>query len=397
MVHNIVNKTYTINTYLNTFHTHVVNSRKAENMVKLKGILEWEAIGLTFIQSIILMLFQTIKDDRTISSVYYIIVGKKSSQTIQDIHLYNLTRFFRSYPMIKKEEFDQQIRYLENNQLLIVDYETNRATPTKKAENSVKQFINLNPYLTCLNGWQYHKIERIFWCRLDVLVQTVSNIIHYENRFIPIQTDRTLHTWVKSYVKQWGGTRYELSKKLYDELFQLLHDTFPVKQEIIIFRLSGYKHIGKTNEQIADLLQMEKSQYYFQFLSALHYIISHISTNKSKYPCLSELIDDNLLAEPYTNSTLRTKQLLEKNYSLEQIAQTRKLKMSTIEDHVVEIVLQNHTFPIETFVNEHQMLAISEVIKRTQSKKLTQIKNELKDISFFQIRLVLARMDVGNC
>lgn len=343
------------------------------------------------------MLFQTIKDDRTISSVYYIIVGKKSSQTIQDIHLYNLTRFFRSYPMMKKEEFNQQIRYLENNQLLIVDYEANRATPTKKAENSVKQFINLNPYLTCLNGWQYHKIERIFWCRLDVLVQTVSNIIHYENRFIPIQTDRTFHTWVKSYVKQWGGTRYELSKKLYDELFQLLHDTFPVKQEIIIFRLSGYKHIGKTNEQIAELLQMEKSQYYFQFLSALHYIISHISTNKSKYPCLSELIDDNLLEEPYTNSTLRTKQLLEKNYTLEQIAQTRKLKMSTIEDHVVEIVLQNHTFPIETFVNEHQILAISEVVKRTQSKKLTQIKNELKDISFFQIRLVLARMDVGNC
>lgn len=366
-------------------------------MVKLKGILELGAVSLSMIQSVILMLFQTIKDDRTISSIYYIIVGKKSSQTIQDIHLYHLTRFFRCYPMMGKEEFGKHIHYLENNQFLIVDHENNRAIPTKKAEIDSKQFAELNPYLTYLNGWQYHKIERVFWRRLDLLIQTVSNIIHYENRFIPIQTDRNLHTWVKNYVKQWSGSRYELSKKLHDELFQLFNDNFPVKQEIIIFRLSGYKHIGSTNEQITDLLQMERSQYYIQFLSAVHYIISQISMNKKKYPHLTGLIDDNHLAEPYTNSTLRTKQLLEKNYSLEQIAQMRKLKMNTIEDHIVEIVLQNQSFPITSFVNEQQMIAILEVAKRTQSKKLTQIKNELADISFFQIRLVLARMGVGNC
>ncbi|MEH6907985.1 hypothetical protein V7008_20090, partial [Neobacillus drentensis] len=59
------------------------------------------------IESIILYSIKQLKSERTIYSVYHLLNGKKSSQTIQDAHLFSLKKFFGIYEQLSRESFDE--------------------------------------------------------------------------------------------------------------------------------------------------------------------------------------------------------------------------------------------------------------------------------------------------
>ena len=55
-----------------------------------------DKMELTFLQTIILFCLQKINGERTIYSIYHLLKGKKSSQTIQDTHLFHLQSLFQT-------------------------------------------------------------------------------------------------------------------------------------------------------------------------------------------------------------------------------------------------------------------------------------------------------------
>lgn len=73
------------------------------------------------------------------------------------------------------------------------------------------------------------------------------------------------------------------------------------------------------------------------------------------------------------------------------------MKVNTIEDHLVEIVLSDKSFPIADYVSLDDEREIAAAINELGTKKLKAIKQMVdnKQISFFQIRLVLAKIGDG--
>ena len=62
---------------------------------------------------------------------------------------------------------------------------------------------------------------------------------------------------------------------------------------------------------------------------------------------------DNVKVSSYlTESSMQTKHFFEKGMSMDDIAQFASLKMSTIEDHFVEMSINDSEFPIEMFVSK---------------------------------------------
>ena len=102
----------------------------------------------------------------------------------------------------------------------------------------------------------------------------------------------------------------------------------------------------------------------------------------------------DLHQQKLTHSTQLTLQLINEGRSIIEIANTRRLKVNTIEDHLVEIVLSDRQFPIGDYVPNKMENKIWEAVNHLQTKQLKVIKQWLKDdeISFFQIRLVLAKV-----
>ncbi|MBO1914586.1 helix-turn-helix domain-containing protein, partial [Microvirga sp. 3-52] len=81
-------------------------------------------------------------------------------------------------------------------------------------------------------------------------------------------------------------------------------------------------------------------------------------SQSSQYPILTETIKDIKVLTYLTESTSKTKELFERGMSMQEISRLRHLKMSTIEDHFVEISNNDQSFPMEEFVSSIDVDAV---------------------------------------
>lgn len=88
-----------------------------------------------------------------------------------------------------------------------------------------------------------------------------------------------------------------------------------------------------------------------------------------------------------------TLKLYQEGFSVQQIADQRKLSLSTIEGHLA-FYIQSGKIKIGDVMNEEKVTVITNVIERMREKTLTPIKLELgDDYSFSEIRYVIAHLD----
>lgn len=344
---------------------------------------------LTFPQAIVLHNLNKIQGERTIFSLYHLFQGKRSSQTIQDAHLYQLTAFFHSFPSMTRSQLQSIVEGLIENGLAeeIADM---KVILTERGREELELHLIKEPLPTYINGWKYHQVTDLFWERLTLLIQVCSNLIHKERSFIPVRNKKDTLAWVKNYIGRQAEDRYQLSEKLYSELVYTLDNQF-TRPELIVSRLTGFGKIGLTSVQAAEMAGMDLIQYRFEFLNGLHAMFDRILEEPERSPLLFGLIKQQEQNVPLTLSTEKTYRLLQKGYSLVEIAAARNLKESTIEDHVVEIALSAKAFSIDQYVDTEKQKRILHAAKLISAKKLKQIRERVAGASYFEIRLVLAK------
>jgi uncharacterized protein YpbB len=331
--------------------------------------------------------------ERTIYSIYHLLKGKKTSQTIQDAHLFNLTSYFGIYPAITREYIEKAIHHLAGNEWIESCLEQ-RYCLTKLGEGQLFQLQRQNPAPVYLNGLKYHQIDRKLWERLSLLVQVVSNLINKETNYIPIQKDKETHDWLKTFLSKTKFQRNMLAKTFYTELVDCMESEQHINPSVFVFRLTGFQCIGQTSQQTAEMLNMDYEQYYLEFLNILHFLIEKITTYKNRFPLLHSILENSVPDTLMTNSSSKTYELLKMGYSIKQIAEFRRLKKSTIEDHIVEIAINIADFSIDDFVEPKQQSNILKVAEQTSSKQLKLIRNAVSSANYFEIRLVLAKHGV---
>jgi uncharacterized protein YpbB len=348
---------------------------------------------LLYFDKVILNCLKSLGGERTIYSIYHLLKGKKTSQTIQDAHLFRLTPYFGVYSSITREELEVTIKK-HLKQQWIIPCGDQRFGLTKAGEDYLLQLLNYFPEPIFLNGLKFHQKDLLLWERLSLLVQVVSNLINKETNYIPIQKNKETHRWIKLFLQKSKWERNQLGKKLYEELVDCLQLEHRLNPSILILRLTGFKRIGQTSGQIAEMLNMPFEQYQLEFLNILHYLIEQISTNKNRFPLLNSILENSNQNIVMTNSSNKTYELLKRGYSIEKVAEYRHLKISTIEDHVVEIALNQDDFSINQFVDQQKQEKIIKAAEKTASKQLKLIRNEVPTANYFEIRLVLAKHEV---
>lgn len=83
--------------------------------------------------------------------------------------------------------------------------------------------------------------------------------------------------------------------------------------------------------------------------------------------------------------------------SLDAIIHTRRLKQSTIEDHLVELALHLPRFAIDEYVTPEKQQQIRKAIMAANTKQLREIRKYAPETSYFEIRLVLAKFGDDIC
>ncbi|MEH7236893.1 helix-turn-helix domain-containing protein [Bacillus sp. JJ1562] len=352
-------------------------------------------MNITYRSILILKCIDKLNGERTVYGIYHLLNGKKSSQTIGDANLFNLTPLFGILKPLDREQFNKEIKLLL--QLFLIE----EITPS-----SNKFIVNASGYSVLideqkkksipanLNGWKYNDQSILLWRRLSLLTQVLSNLIEEKKQYTPIQQDEAVFDWVKEFLMKNGKNKYFLADSLYKEVLKSLEMVSELEATIFVMRLTSSTRIGYTIEQISSLLNEDETWCQILFLHTLHKIVKQLEINGEKFPILISMTktnqDKNVLL---TASTKTTYQMLMQGKTIDEIAVIRNLKQNTIEDHVVEVTHQKPDFSIDPFVSpEHQQLILS-TYQTMQTKQLRPLKEKLStDISYFEIRLVLARM-----
>ena len=338
------------------------------------------------IENILLYCLKQLNGERTIYSIYHLLNGKKSSQTLQDAHLFSLKRYFGILEPLTRESFDEIFNKLLINKLVEPCGEQ-RFLLTSAGEDYLLN--NAQPYY--INGWRYQAFTLLVWERLSLLVQVSSNFTFQETKYIPIQKNVEVHNWLKEFLRFTSGSKQELGKSLFSELVEILEHARDVNPKILIFRLTGYKQIGLTSSQIAKKLNIDSIHYHLEFINTIHCLLHFVESDPSRFKVLSSLLANLDQNESLTLSARKTLVLLNQGFTAEEIASIRNLKISTIEDHLVEFALNVEDFSVNSYVDEEMQLKILEISRRESTRQLKVIRNALKTASYFQIRLVLAK------
>ena len=312
-------------------------------------------MNLPFIHLVILYCLYRLDGDRSVSSIYHLLKGKKSAQTLQDVHLFGLTPFFKTYESLPRPLLMQAAEHLAQS-FFIVESSPLHFQVTEKGRKQAEKFFDDFPFLSYLDGWTYQKAD-VFWERLTLLVQVVSNLSCRETQYVPVQKNPETQQWVKNFLKQKSFNRREISRGLYTELEEGLSSNHLVDPSVLVLRLTGARHIGMTAGQAAKELQMEETLYHFNFSVAASF--NENRSNKSAG-------FSHLYSWPGNCPSLFVNQFgknhhefLRKGLSLEEVARIRRLKINTIQDHIVELALNVDGFDISPYVSENAKMQSS--------------------------------------
>jgi uncharacterized protein YpbB len=336
-------------------------------------------------QQIILHMVNRLNGERTISAPFHLLRGKRSGQTIQDVKSYGLNGYFSLTPKLSKETYDQTIQMMVQSGLLIVD-EGSVPQITKSGIETLQKMPELR-----LNGWLYRGNERLFFQRLSLVTQTLSHVLAGNMGFIPVQKDEKVQNWVRNYLKQSSYKSTEFIRNYYYELKTALQtsELTQLHLSLVSHRLSGFEVSGVTWQQLSHAFKENELDLQIRFCECLHILLEEIQSNP-KLTLLCRMSEGIKTATPLTDSAKKTADLYEKGYNFEQIMSLRQLKASTIEDHFVEMAMNDPAFSIQLFFPEENTYRLIEQIKSQQTKKLRTLKDVYPAYSYFQLRLLLA-------
>ncbi|MGI2327086.1 helix-turn-helix domain-containing protein [Planococcus sp. YIM B11945] len=332
-------------------------------------------------EELILDIMKAVNKERTVSSPFHLIKGKKSGQTIQDIGYYQLYPYFAVLPRLDKLIYDEAVAHLFARGLL---------KPNNEVIELSAEALQAEKPQTLLNGWKYRGRETLFMNRLSLIVQTFSHISQQVNRFDPVVNTEDIQLWVKTYLKKINFRNPEVVMAFKNELFESLENV-PVAEDskmIVLQRLSGYGLSGLTWEQIAATRRIKAIDAQLKSVETVHSWLDVLEQND--FPLLAGLMEGVIQLSSLTESARRTEKLFEQGFSLEQIASLRQLKTSTIEDHFVELAMNDPYFNYIAFIKKEMYQKIIAISKENQTKRLRDIKEKVPDATYFQIRLALA-------
>lgn len=335
--------------------------------------------------SLLCTLFSKLDGEKTVNAGYHLLRGKRSGQTIQDVQYYQLHMFFGVLPKLSKTVFDGAIKEIEALDYIRIDGD-GLLHLTEIGQEVVQ---NAPPFY--FNGWHYRGREEIFFARLSLIIQTLSHFRIGIKQFMPIQRNPEIQQFAKRFLQVHPIEEASFSHQFKKELTVALEKSGmrEVQKTIIAYRLVGYEMTGWTWGQLGEQLNISPMNVKLNFIESLHRLLETIEQS-DELDLLKKVAIGIRVETLLTESTRQTKSYFDKGYTLKEIGAVRQLKLSTIQDHIVEMALNDHEFPLTKFVSLEDYRLVQEKSTELGTKRLRVLKTIFPKLTYFQLRLILS-------
>ncbi len=230
------------------------------------------------------------------------------------------------------------------------------------------------------NGFDLKGWEKQFY----LLVQVASELSYQNNKYFAITNDLKAQQLFKNWFRRYGKTTLlgEITASLTDFL---AHEP-ELNAQLFCEQLTGHGRLGQTKAQLAKSYQLQIAEIEVGWRD--------LCARYAKY-----LLDQNFelakLVMPYkrlTNlpaSTEKTYSLFLAGKSIEEIADLRKIRKSTVQEHLLNVAILADDFPRERLLSPKIKKQIMDFFASCPvlDWKFQQLHESYPEISFFEYRL----------
>ncbi|OTN90476.1 hypothetical protein A5819_002976 [Enterococcus sp. 7E2_DIV0204] len=326
--------------------------------------------------SFILALFQHGYKVRT-STLYHLLKGKRTSSVLLYGFLYENLRFFQLFPELSEKQFDILLDNLVKQELLSKTSDSEVQITAK----GLQSLTHEKDHYSWIDNYRFGKTDEMIWRLLQFTVQVVSQLSYNNKNYLPLEQSPLYQKQIKTYIKSLPKARLiETVKKEWSQIFSVLPEE---EADFFAQQFSGYQTIGKASFQL-----MNEQETVFNRLlikkEKLHHLIDTILLMPD-VSFLKKLILP-LVKQNENKSMNETARYLSTQFSIDALAVQRKVKLSTIKDHLMELALTKD-FPFERFISQPTYACLRDYSKPYQDWTYRVVKQENPEVDYFEFRL----------
>lgn len=330
---------------------------------------------------VLLLAIKRLNGERSERSLFHVLNGKRSATTLQDAFFYELEPVFGQFPQTTYA-YESLLKGLEKRGWLDRKrFKLTEAGEMLSSPESVEQLFNRL-------GGERRDYNATTWKRFSLFVQTFMSREHHRT-FYPVQADRPAEQWVKQLLKVERDWK-TLMVTFHQEIEHALDRIGDPYASAVVYRFTGAFETGLTYEQIASMLDVDAETARLYYLAGWNELLLMLPEDAKLRGFTYGLSTDRM-----TFSARESYDLFLKGYTFQQVQSTRRLRTSTIEDHVVEMAMYLDVFPLDQFVSMEDIVTI-ENLRNPDSWALKPVFEKMGNVSYFQIRLVFARLKRGE-
>lgn len=344
---------------------------------------------LAYEEMFLLRLFSDEKAKKE-TSVFYILQGKRTASMLYRAVDYGLESVFGFFPKLVRTDYQKQLDHLITAKYLSLAEESQDILLTAEGKLALKAYFSEHYEPNHLNWLTEGKIVSAFQKVVYFLTQIFSEARYSNQRYIPIEKNISIQQWVKKWLYNHSLSPQELGVPFGLEWKNLLSQMEPKNAVILVQLMSGHDMTGWTKAQIAQNMKLEEVEVHVRLLDALNYIIHLTVENKTEVPLFASILS-NLKKNSQmgiSKSAQDTLVLLQQNYSLNQICTLRKLKKSTISEHIIELVIVDPSLQAKAFVPEEVYLSLQQLFDDYPELTFQEAASKIPDMEFYWFRLV---------
>lgn len=267
--------------------------------------------------------------------------------------------------------------------------------PTHAGQAELERYFEHHIRLDNPNQLRYALIVQKFAQRSLFLVQVLSEKAYRNADYLPINNNAEDQRYVKAFLKNHQLPFGELAGAYAREWLQVIEAAEIGHPDLFLEQAEGHGIIRKTARQAAERHGVPEAEAYIIWQLGWLAILGVLERRGEHFPLLSQLFLDLAQAGGLASASAReTYALMDRGFTPDRIVATRKLKPSTIHDHILEMAMVYLQFPFERFLAPELLGFVEEKRSQEQPLDYSLIQETFPGLPFFEGRLMQIMLEM---
>lgn len=311
-----------------------------------------------------------------------ILTNKRTGSTLFWGLRYHYLDYLNAIPRLDAKRFNQVVDDLVKQQMLQPSKQGLLLTPSGKKLISTKQ----NQYSFATRPELNQKYDYQLWqAILLLMVQVASESCYHNSNYYVASQNLKAQFLVKRWLRANGFEIpvYEISTFL----TKFLDQCNPDKANLFTAKLVGHSQNGLSDSQIASQLKISPTEVQITWqdlgLRFADFIQAHPELK------LNQLVQAIALSGMLTPTIHQTATLFEQGKTVDEIIRIRKLRRSTIEEHLQIMAIFQPNFPFKKILNENDLEVLTKVYNdlNIDQWRYEELQRQSVAIPFLKFRL----------